>query len=428
MRSARGIPSASLAAVAFAAGLGMLALPRTGLGQDDAFDRIDNQLSFSSGDGGVRARVSGTLDLEGYSLSQPAPGLQYDEANQFFVPRLSLFLDAQLGRRLYVFVQARADNGFDPGERGPAVRLDEYVLRYTPWEDGVLNLQVGKFATVVGNWTVRHGSWDNPFVTAPLAYEDLTGIWDVAPVRSVPQLQAWAGVRPMPTAGGAFQNVYRNVPIIWGPSYGSGAAVLGNLGKFDYALEAKNTSLSGRPETWSPTDTQWQQPTYSGRLGYRPDEAWNLGISASEGPYLQSSAAAVLAPGRTLDQYLEVVLGQDVSYAWHHFQVWAEVYEAAFKIPGLGDARTQAYYIEAKYKFTPQLFGAVRWNQQIFAPFATAAGSTAEWSRNVWRIDAGPCYRLTPHMQLKLQYSEEYQQAASKNWGGLLAVQFTTRF
>jgi predicted porin len=129
-----------------------------------------------------------------------------------------------------------------------------------------------------------------------------------------------------------------------------------------------------------------------------------------------------------LDQYLETVIGQDISYAWHHFQLWAEVYEAAFKIPGVGDARTQAYYVEAKYKFTPQLFGAIRWNQQIFSPIATPTGQAAEWSRNAWRVDAGPCYRLTAHTQLKLQYSAEYQQAASRNLGNLLAVQLTARF
>jgi hypothetical protein len=428
MRTVRRIPHATAKAAAMAAGLLLLAPARTALGQDDALDRIDTQLSFGSQDDSVRARVSGTLDLEGYSVSQPAQGLLYDEGSQFFVPRLSLFLDAQLGAHVYAFAQLRADNGFDPGEGGPAVRLDEYVLRYTPWESGALNLQVGKFATVVGNWTQRHGSWDNPFITAPLPYENLTGVWDVAAARSVPQLESWAGVRPMPTVGGAFLRVRNNVPVIWGPSYGSGAALLGELGKFDYAFEAKNTSLSGRPETWSPTDTQWQHPTFSGRVGFRPDEAWSVGFSASEGPYLQPSVGAVLAAGRTLDQYLESVLGQDVAYAWHHFQLWAEVYEATFKIPGVADVRTQAYYVEAKYKFTPQLFGAVRWNQQLFSPVTAPTGMTAEWGRNVWRVDAGPGYRLTPHMQLKIQYSAEYQQAASRNWGNLLAIQFTTRF
>jgi len=129
-----------------------------------------------------------------------------------------------------------------------------------------------------------------------------------------------------------------------------------------------------------------------------------------------------------MNQYLEAVIGQDIAYAWHHFQLWAEAYEASFEIPGVGNARTQAYYIEAKYKFTPQLFGAIRWNQQLFSPIESSTGQASEWNRNAWRVDAGPSYRFTPHTQLKVQYSAEYQQAASRNWGDLLAVQFTTRF
>jgi predicted porin len=247
-------------------------------------------------------------------------------------------------------------------------------------------------------------------------------------VRSAQQLQAWGGVRPLPIAGGAYLDIAHDVPIIWGPSYGSGAAAFGAIGKVDYAFEAKNTSLSGRPDTWSPTEAQWQQPTFSGRLGYRPDEMWSVGFSASEGPYLAAEAGATLPPGRALDQYTERVLGQDIGFAWHHLQLWAEAYEAQFRIPGVGNADTQAYYIEAKYKFTPQFFGAIRWNQQLFSSLPTSTGQAVEWDRNVWRIDIGPSYRFTPHMQLKLQYSVEYQQADLRNWGDLLAVQFTTRF
>jgi hypothetical protein len=405
-----------------------IALAGTARGQDDVIDRVDEQLSFSSQGDAVRARISGTLDLEGYSLNQPDSELLYPEGREFFAPRLSLFLDAQIGSRVYVFVQARGDTGFDPGEEGQDIRMDEYVLRYTPWESGALNIQVGKFATMVGNWTPRHGSWDNPFVTAPLPYDYLTGVWDAVAVRSTQQLQAWGGVRTVPIAGGAYLDVSHDIPIIWGPSYGSGAAAFGVLGKFDYALEVKNTSLSGRPDTWSPTESQWQQPTFSGRLGYKPDEMWSLGFSASEGPYLASEAEATLQPGRGLDEYVETVLGQDIGFAWHHVQLWAEAYEAQFRIPGVGNADTQAYYIEAKYKFTPQFFGAIRWNQQLFSTLPTSTGQAAEWDRNVWRVDIGPCYRFTPHTQLKLQYSVEYQEADLRNWGDLLAVQFTTRF
>jgi predicted porin len=135
-----------------------------------------------------------------------------------------------------------------------------------------------------------------------------------------------------------------------------------------------------------------------------------------------------LPPGVALDRYLEVVLGQDVSFAWHHVQVWAEAYEARFEIPGVGNADTQAYYVEAKYKFTPQLFGALRWNQQFFSDMAIPGGGSAPWSRDVTRVDAGPGFRFTAHTQLKLQYSIEHQNADMGAWSQLVAIQFTTRF
>jgi hypothetical protein len=397
-------------------------------GQDDAMDRIDESLSFGGWNDQVRLRVSGVLDLEGYYVTQTEPGLISEDRNAFLNPRLSLFVDAQVGPYVYAFAQERADNGFDPGESGQRVRPDEYVLRLTPWSDGRFNVQVGKFATVVGNWTLRHGSWDNPFITAPLPYENLTGIWDTNGARSAEELMYWAGVRPAPVQGGAFLNQYRNLPVIWGPSYASGASVFGALGRFDYAVEVKNAALSSRPETWPPSRTQWQDPTFSGRLGYSPNEMWNIGFSASAGTYLQSEAAATLLPGYTLDQYREVVLGQDVSFAWHHTQVWAEVYEARFEIPGVGNADTQAYYVEAKYKVTPQFFCALRWNQQLFSSLTTSTGRSSPWSRDVWRVDVGPGYRMTSHTQVKVQYSLEHQDADLGAWSSLLAVQFSARF
>ena len=425
MRRPRPSGRALLAALcALGLALGSLAAR----GQDEFLDRVDDQLTFGLLGDSVRARISGTLDLEGYYLTEPEEGLIFSEGNTLFSPRLSLFLDAQIGPRLYAFVQSRADDGFDPGEPGPHVRLDEYVLRLTPWDDGRLNLQIGKFATVVGNWTPRHGSWENPFVTAPLPYEYLTGIWDSNPARSVAELMAWAGVLPRPVRGGEYLDNYRNVPILWGPSYASGASVFGVVGMLDYAFEVKNASLSSRPETWAPTETQWQNPTFSGRLALLPDPMWTIGLSASAGTYLQPSAGAVLPAGQTLGGYREIVLGQDLGFAWHHVQVWAEVYEARFEIPGVGNADTEAYYVEARYKFTPQFSGAIRFNQQLFAELETPQGGSAPWSRDVWRVDLGPSYRFTPHVQVKLQYSIERQDADSGAWSGLAAVQFTTRF
>ena len=391
---------------------------------EDFLDRVDEVLTISAFDDQVRARLSGTLDLEGYHFDAPPPGLIFTEHDSLFNPRLTLFLDAQIGPRIYVFAQARADRGFDPSDRDAEVRLDEYALRVTPWEDGRFNLQIGKFATVVGNWAARHGSWDNPFITAPLPYDNLTAIWDSAAPHSSRELFSWSHVSD--GAGGFFGDEYADKylrqPIVWGPAYTSGLAVFGRIGKFDYAADLKNGALSSRPEAWDATEVQWQHPAFSGRLGYRPSEKWKLGLSASVGPYLLPDAAGTVATGHGLGDYRQIVLAQDIGFAWHDWQLWAEFYEARFEIPTIGNADTFAYYLEAKYKFTPQLFGALRWNQQLFNRI-----DGQRWGRELWRIDASAAHRFTPHTQLKLQYTLQDEEGPHGLSNGF-AVQFTVRF
>ena len=131
---------------------------------DDFMDRLDEHLTVSLAGGDVKARFSGTFDLEAYSLPQPAPGLIFSERYSLLNPRLTLFFDAQLGPHFYIFLQARADQGFDPGYEPSRLALDEYAFRYTPWDDGRVSVQFGKFATVFGSWATRHGSWENPVV------------------------------------------------------------------------------------------------------------------------------------------------------------------------------------------------------------------------------------------------------------------------
>jgi hypothetical protein len=385
---------------------------------DDFLDRLDAELTVSAFDDNLRARLSGTIDLEMYHFQQPAPGLINSEIDNLFNPRLTLFLDAQLGRRIYFFAQSRLDRGFDPSDEGAQVRLDEYALRYTPWEDGRVNLQVGKFATVVGNWVPRHLSWENPFINAPLVYENVTPIRDKTAPASPPVF----------LYGFYYNQNYEFNPVIWGPSYASGISVSGRLGRFDYAVEMKNASLSSRPESWNVTEIGFEHPTFSGRVGFRPNQAWNFGFSASEGPYFRPEAEQTLPRGRDIGDYREFVLGQDMSFAWHHLQLWAEFYEARFEVPTVGNADTFAYYVEAKYKFTPQLFGAVRWNQQLFTNVNDGYGDRVRWSQDLARIDIAATYRFTSHTQLKLQYSFQQETTGPGNDNHLLAAQFTVRF
>lgn len=394
--------------------------------QEDILDGWARALSWTTADGNLRARLSGSMEWEAYAFSSPAPALIDTESSSLITPRLVAFLDAQVGPACYAFVQVRADRGFDPGDGPLRGRIDEYALRFTPWRDGRLSVQAGKFAAVFGNWISRHGAWENPFVAAPLIYENPTGIWDSAAAKTSATLLAWAHVRP--SNAGSVDDKYLRVPAIWGPVYAPGVSVSGAVGGFEYAAEVKAAGLSSRPSAWEHAAFPWRRPATDLRLGFRPNAAWNFGISAASGSYLEPAAERSLSPGETLGDYRQWTVGQDVSFAWHHFQLWAEWIGARFEVPRVGNADTWAYYVETRYKFAPGLSGALRWNEQRFGTIPDAGGGATRWGRNVRRLELAPAWQLTPHVQWKLQYSLEWIGAPEPSRGHLLATQLVVRF
>jgi hypothetical protein len=380
------------------------------LAAQDLIDRIDESLTISSYHDQARARLSGLLDLEYYHFAQPPPGLIRADGHDLFAPRLTAFLDAQLGPHVYFFAQSRVDTGFDPSDLGAQLRLDEFALRITPWSDGRFNVQVGRFATIFGAWVERHLSWDNPFVNAPLPYETATLVSD------------WQ----LPLTGQSFRAVpgsekYEFLPVVWGPSYAQGISVSGELGMFQYAAEVKNAPVSSRPETWDEYD--FSRPATDLRFGLQPNEAWHFGLSAGEGPYLNAEAPLPHDEGG-IDDYRQFVLGQDISYARGHWQIWLEVIESRFEVPRVGDADVFAYYVETKYQITPQLFGALRWNQQMFQ---NERDSVAK-AHDIWRAEVALGYRFSAHTQWKIQYSLIGGDFVSERTSSFFATQFTVRF
>lgn len=386
-------------------------------GSDEWLDLLDEKLTLAPAED-VRFHLSGTVELEALHHNLPPPGLIDTNRHFLFNPRLTLFLDAQLGPMVYAFAQARVDRGFDPAQGTAQMRLDEWAVRVTPWEDGRFNVQLGKFAMVFGTWTERHLAWDNPFINAPLVYENITSIYDTEALGTAAEF----------VAGPPPDERYEYNPVIWGPSYSTGASVAGHFRGFEYAVEIKNASISSRPESWDLNEIDFSHPTVNARIGWRPNEMWRFGFSASEGAYFRPEAQPTLPSGRGIGDYKQLTLGQDVSFAWHHWQVWAEVFEARFEVPRVGRADTVGYYVEAKYKIAPQLFAALRWNQQLFNSVDNREGGSEPWSRDQWRVDAAIGFRFTAHTQLKLQYSLQHETDGPTDFGHSLGAQLMLRF
>jgi hypothetical protein len=386
----------------------------------DVLDSVGEALSYQSPGGFVRLQGSGLLDVEAYYRDQLPPALIFEDDDEVFIqPRLTLFADAFFGERIYGFVQARADRGFDPGLQDPDARLDEYFLRYALLRDARLDVQAGKFATVVGNFVARHHSWENPMISAPLLYENITTVSDDA----------------APTSRVAFltrrddadrKDIW--VPVVWGPSYTSGVSVSGRFARMSYALEVKNAALSSRPPVWDNYERRWEPPTVSARIGYDPSPPWTLGISASHGPYLRPEGRDTLPAGRDVEDFPQTTVATDIAWAARRWRVWSEVFVSRFDVPNVSKLDTFAYYAEAQYEVSARWFVSARWNQQLFEEIADGAGGNADWDRDVWRLDFALATRVGRHWQAKLEYDFTERDGPNEQGQQLVALQLTAKF
>lgn len=381
-------------------------------------DTVDEKMSFQSEALGLRADLSMMADATVYAAEQPAQGLLYGDDNVFFAPRLITFLDIQAGSRVLLHGQMRVDRGFDPGSAsGGQVRLDEYFLQLRLGKQDEVNLRLGKFATAFGSWPKRNLSWDNPLITAPMAYEDMLPMTDgFAPGG----LAGFAARRDMP-------DDKRNwVPIVWGPSYASGVSLFGRVDVFEYAFEIKNAGIASRPQAWDGVQDGFRtDPTITGRVGLRPSPEWTLGTSFSRGPYMTDIASRTLPAGTSVSDFTQTTWGIDAGYAHRKWQIWSELIAARFEVPRVGDVDVLSGYVEAKYKITSQLWAAARWNQSFFSD---VPGLTTEWDRNAWRADLALGYRFTEHVQVKLQYSVGDKRGNDQEGNHLGAMQVTVKF
>ncbi|MCB1210705.1 MAG: hypothetical protein KDK97_15345 [Verrucomicrobiales bacterium] len=383
----------------------------------EVLEKIDESLSWTALAGSIQADLSFLQDTEFYIAESQPQGLLDISDNEFLQPRLAAFLDVSAGECWTLHAQARLDRGFDPGFAPDGeLRLDEYYLQWRPLADDRMLWRVGKFATVFGAYPRRQLSWDNPFITAPAAYEDQLSVSDDGRPGSV---ESFLQRRFLPA------NKRTWLPIIWGPAYITGASVSGRIDKFDYAFEVKTAALSAQPNRWDGIAEGVDAANLAGRLGWRPAEEWTLGASFAYGPYLNPDTAIGLPTGSSWRDYDQTTLGIDAAYAHGHWQCWAELIGAEFDVPNVGRMRALSALAEAKYKITATTWASLRWNQAFFDEVGAA---NTQWGSDRWRLDLAVGHRFSRHVQAKIQYSFAERTGSDPEGDHLVAAQLTLRF
>jgi len=391
---------------------------------DDFQDTAREATAFQSKDGGVNLDFDFYFSMDNWGMSQPPPPIIQNSDNYLASPRLSVLAQNDFYDIGKIVVLGRLDRGFDPTDGSAQVRPDEFFFVGDPL-DGAFRVTAGKMGTGMGQWSRRYVEWENPMVNAPLAYEWLTtatsngaGAYSSS-VTAIPIVNpfgviiGYKYIYSNQGGAGAFlnrRNVVSNrstwLPIIWGPAYTSGARVDGTVEQFDYVFEIKNHAPSSSPADWNPWNHFYATGlNYAGRLGWRPTMEWNLGVSASTGPYLNPDAEGMTG-GNSWYNYNQNVIGMDASWAQGPLQLWGEGWWSSFDIPGgVGTVSLWSYFLESKWKFATGWWLSTRWNQQIYGEIANPSGGYTPWGNDVWRVDACLGYSINRMVTLKMQYS-----------------------
>lgn len=337
--------------------------------------------------------VRPSLEAVVWAGDTPAPALVDFTEDAFFAPRFSLAADASAGDRWFLHATTRWDRGFDAGDAPDGeVRLDEILLRWRAGEDQRLNFQIGKFPTAFGAWSAGHDFFDDPFLLAPLPYSQIIGINTRNPAANSTAAIGGRANGSSPAVSTLSKDQWAS--MIWGPSYATGASVFGATGHFDYAFEVKNAALSSHPDSWDEVD--FNDPTVTARLGYRPDAAWAFGVSASRGPWMESDVSGV-----DRDDFMQSALGLDLRWAHRDLIVSSEVVLGEFETPAAGDLRTASWFLQARWKVSPGFWLAARFGRTV----ANDADGDVPWQPDVQRAEIGTGWRISQNLLLKAGYS-----------------------
>jgi len=381
-----------------------------GLGPLEVIEKLGEMpLSWSSKNGWVQFQYTGTFEFEGYIVDSRPPGLIVGK-NSFFYYKDTNLLRLSLGEHLFFFTNFQDDRGFDPDDRSVRSDFQEYFVRCTPFDEPWVNIQVGKFATPVGNFVPRHATFQNPLVRDPLPYDFMTVLGDGPPS---PSAEVLLGRRNIP------DRKQRWVPMIWGPVYHTGAEVFGTVNKFEYAFCVANAALSTRPNQWDLDGSNDEKYNYSGRVGYEPVIGLKLGASYAVGPYLKRPR---------LYDYDQETFGFDAAYSIGRWQFWGEFFSTCWEAPNINDdLRAYSYYLESRYKFTPGFYGSLRWGQIFFNRIDNGAGGQTRWDRDAWRIEAGLGYYFVKNLVGKVQYERNHQNGRIQQGENLVSMQLALK-
>lgn len=282
------------------------------------------------------------------------------------------------------------------------LRAYAFYLRIRPWTDRAIDIQVGRVPPTFGAFARRVYAADNPLIGYPLAYQYLTSLRPDALPWSADELlrmRARGWLSSFSIGNTAPEN---GVPIATAFRWDTGIQLHASSEKLEGTV-AVTTGTLANPRI---TDDN-SAPQVAARASARPIPGLVLGVSASRGPFVSSTAARGAVGDGHDREFTQTAWGGDIEYSRGYYLVRAETIWSEWKVPALGapvidtPLRALSTYVEGRYKVRPGLYVAARLDHLGFNDIVGSAGPQS-WEAPVTRVEVGGGYSLLRNLLVKL--------------------------
>lgn len=413
-RTTLTIPGATAVVCACAAALLTCATPARAQVFDPPTLR-EMGVEYRSPGGLVQIRPSVKLTANLFVPQADGAGL-IREDGAFLDGRARLFGDVFIGRRLYGSVEFRIDRGMPPAAGGPAARIQQAFVRFTPNPTRAFSVQAGQFVAPFGTYPQRAHTATDAFIRPPLFYDHRTVMQATFVPAGADGVFTWKDTPSLRVDGR---------PVVWDVPYPVGVSADASAHGLSATAAVLTSGPSADPEDWHRMNTDAPiGPTFTGRAAWQATPEWQVGSSYSRGSYLRLGtfdAKGAVNVGRQTQELRAV----DATWRHGYTDVRAELTFNRWDVARVANAaRDVSYYVEARRTLAPGLFTALRYGAVRFRDLASGTGRVGRWDYDITRWQAAAGYRLGRNHELRAEFMRNHTTGTTDPKDNMLSLQW----
>ena len=364
-----------------------------------------------------RYGISADFDWS-FSNAEKSPlNLTYYRENIMKLLRVSLLFSFRASDRVGLYVNITSENLDTPHLYGAFVRL-------APLTENKLWIQAGKIPQPFGAFPERWYPFANPLIGTPFMYSYVTSLRpDNIPAGPDDLLsQRGNGLSPQFRGGGNTLRV-PGVPMIEIFKWAAGGVGFGSVGQFEWLAGATSGTLSHPGGVDEGDGAQ-----VLGRARYRPSPAFNAGVSAARGRWLNDVVEGSLGDA-SLDSFKQTGVGGDFNYTRGHLILYGEAAWSRWDVPNIAEpVEALSAFLETRYRLVPGLYLAGRFDRLTFNDITSRSGESEHWEFPVTRLEIGTGYSWERHVILKLVGQFNWYDEATELNENIIAFQVVVHF